>query len=70
MTNEALKNGYKAVFEYWYLISHNGKTLLAGTYKKPQLGSPSFGYSPLLDEIVKIEFEKVVGKIRSYKVVG
>jgi len=67
MTNADLKKRYNSVFEYHILFTHEGRTLLAGTYKKPGSVTEAFCYVPELDDFEKVNEKNILCFIRITK---
>lgn len=67
MTNADLKKRYNSVFEYHILFTYNGKTMLAGTYKKPGTATEAFCYVPELDDFEKVKEQDILCFIRVTK---
>lgn len=64
MTNSDLRKRYDSVFDYHILFTHNNKTLLGGTYKRPGNTTDVFCYVPELDDFEKVANDTIVAFIR------
>jgi len=64
MTNSDLRKRYNALFDYHILVAHEGKTIVIGTYKKPGTTTVLFGYSPELEDFIKVPNENILCTIR------
>lgn len=67
MTNADLKKRWGTIFDYHVLFEYSGKTLLAGTYKKPGTSTEIFCYVPELDDFEKVNDKNILCFIRVTK---
>jgi len=64
MTNEDFKRRYSAIFTDRFLISHQGRSVLAFTNRKPTPNSDAFAYIPEIDDFVKLRHDDIVAVVR------